>query len=90
MIKKIADEYRTGNSGFNVAVKEFMAYEYAILLYIYPKCNSNIGLSNIKEYNWLLEYATDRRSRAVRAVCGIFGYDIGINIMKTLGKIRGK
>ena len=88
MIKNVSDRHKRGNSNFDVAVKSFMAYEFAIFLYIYPACNSDIRLSDIKEYKWLLRYAIDGRSKIIRAIYGIFGYDIGISITKILRKIR--
>lgn len=88
MIKGIADEYKYGNEPFDNAVKSFMAFEYAILLYTYPICNSSISISDIKEYDWLFQYAIDRKSKIIRAFYKIFGYEILFHIIKTLRKMR--
>ena len=85
-IKIVSDEYKQGESVFDAAVKSFMAYEYAILLYIYPVSNSDISISDIKKYKWLLQYAADKRSKVIRAIYKIFGYKTATNIMRILRK----
>lgn len=87
-IKSVSDEYKQGESVFDNAVKNFMAYEYAILLYIFPASNSDISISDIKEYKWLLQYASDKRSKVIIAVYRIFGYKTATNIMRILRKTR--
>lgn len=54
----------------------FVAYEYAILLYLYgtlPKEDRGAALAQLKKYAWTLRYAYGRRGKVIFQVSRIFG-----------------
>ena len=87
-IKNVAGEYKKKNSEFDNAVKSFMAFEYSILLYTYPLCRSAITEAEIREYEWLLDYAIDKKSIAIRTIYKLFGFNISMRIFDVIRKIR--
>ena len=88
IIKNLANEYKTDIEQFGKAVKCFMAFEYAILLYTYPMCNSSIGLSEVKECKWLFKYAIDKKTKIIKAIYKTFGFSIAIRMIRLVRKMR--
>lgn len=87
-ISGVSDEYKNNDGQFGNAVKSFMAFEYAILLYTYPLCDTSISLTKIKEYKWLFKYAADKKAKVIKAIYKTFGFPVAKRLIRLVRKMR--
>ena len=57
-------------------IMSFVAYEYAILLYLYhslPRADKQEVHAKLKAYSWTLRYARTKKGKIISLVCRLFG-----------------
>ena len=82
VVKKIADEHKKKNDDFSRAVMSFAAFEYAIILYNLSSYNNYKDYKYVQEYKFLLKYATDKKTKLIKTVYALFGYNGLMRILK--------
>ena len=75
IITSITEKYEKANDGFADAVRSFMAFEYAILLFNISCFEDYKKYKFVSEYKWLLKYALDKKTKAVKYTYRILGFN---------------
>ncbi len=75
IISKITKTYKKRDDTFADTVKSFMAFEYAILLFNISSFEDYKKYKFVSEYKWLLKYALDKKTKAVKYAYRIFGFN---------------
>lgn len=69
-------DVRKTNDPVAQAIMSFVAYEYAILLYLYhslPQADKKEVRAKLKTYSWTLKYARTKKGKIISLVCRLFG-----------------
>lgn len=89
IILKCTNRYgQNGETEFGSAVLSFMAFEYAILLHNIACFESINEFEEMKQEDWLLAKALDKKTKTVAVIYKILGFKSTINLMKLMRKIR--
>jgi len=74
-------------------IMNFVAYEYAILLYIYSKIcteDKRAELSKLREFKWTLKYAGNTKGYLVLFLCTVFGIRFTSFLLSQFRKARNQ
>lgn len=87
IVKGLSREYKNRTDDFGKVVMPFVAYEYAMVLYLTALAAQTIDTQEIIEYRWLLKYAQDKKTNLVKWSYRLFGFQ---NTLRLLGLRRRK
>jgi hypothetical protein len=79
---------RKANTSVNRAVMSFVAYEYAILLYIYARIrkeDKKSALVELKKYKWVLRYSNNPKTKIILFICCLFGVNVTVFLVGKIG-----
>ena len=75
IVSKITEKYKKRTDTFADTARSFMAFEYAILLFNISCFEGYKKYKFVSEYKWLLKYALDKKTKAVKYAYRILGFN---------------
>ena len=84
IIKNISNGYKEYKNRFEKNVLSFMAFEYAILLVNASKLSDGLLIEKIKKYDWLFEYAIDKKTLIIKKIYKILGVDLTMKLLRII------
>lgn len=75
---------KTCDAQFANIILSFMAFEYAILFNNITYFDNYNEFRYVVEYSWLLKYASDKKTKAVKFLFDLFGFNKTIKTIKSL------
>ncbi len=85
-ISESVDKYTKNNKPNSIKEKyalSFVAYEYAIMVYMYSRIedNKNEMLSFLKKYKWIMKYSNEKKLKIISFMLFLFGIKISSKII---------
>lgn len=91
-VEMLTDDRKTNNY-INKMVMSFVAYEYAVLLYVYnhiPAAERKEALKKLKEYKWVLRYSGNVKTKLISMVSNLLGVQFAAFCVGRIGKVIRK
>lgn len=85
IIREYAEFGKKGADEFSKGVLSYMAFVYATLLCNIAVHGDIVKFKEVEKYDWLFKYAIDKKTKLVRFIYRLFGFENGIKI---IGKVR--